>query len=64
MTRDDERREVAERLRCAAEQGQPYTHPTLACSARVRRKKAPSEPIRRGFFHAPFAGGYVPFMEM
>lgn len=28
---DDERREVAERLRCAAEQGQPYTQPTLAC---------------------------------
>ena len=28
---DDERREVAEWLRCAAEQGQPYTEPTLAC---------------------------------
>ena len=31
MVTDDERREVAERLRCAAEQGQPYTQPTLAC---------------------------------
>ena len=31
MVTDDERREVAERLRCAAEQGQPYTEPTLAC---------------------------------
>ena len=31
MPTDDERREVAERLRCAAEQGQPYTVPTLAC---------------------------------
>ena len=31
MVTDDERREVAERLRCAAEQGQPYTVPTLAC---------------------------------
>ena len=28
---DDERRRVAERLRCAAEQRQPYTQPTLAC---------------------------------
>lgn len=31
MVTDDERREVAERLRCSAEQGQPYTVPTLAC---------------------------------
>ena len=31
MIRDDERRRVAERLRCAAEQRQPYTQPTLAC---------------------------------
>ena len=31
MTTDDERRRVAERLRCAAEQRQPYTQPTLAC---------------------------------
>lgn len=31
MVTDDERRRVAERLRCAAEQGQPYTQPTLAC---------------------------------
>lgn len=31
MATDDERRRVAERLRCAAEQGQPYTQPTLAC---------------------------------
>ena len=31
MVTDDERRRVAERLRCAAEQRQPYTQPTLAC---------------------------------
>lgn len=31
MATDDERRRVAARLRCAAEQGQPYTQPTLAC---------------------------------
>lgn len=31
MATDDERREVAERLRCAARQSQPYTEPTLAC---------------------------------
>ena len=31
MVTDDERRRVAERLRCAAEQRQPYTEPTLAC---------------------------------
>ena len=31
MATDDERREVAAWLRCAAEQGQPYTEPTLAC---------------------------------
>ena len=31
MATDDERRRVAERLRYAAEQDQPYTHPTLAC---------------------------------
>lgn len=31
MTTDDERWRVAARLRCAAEQGQPYTQPTLAC---------------------------------
>ena len=31
MIGNDERRRVAERLRCAAEQRQPYTQPTLAC---------------------------------
>lgn len=31
MIPDDERREVARGLRCAAEQRQPYTEPTLAC---------------------------------
>ena len=31
MATDDERRRVAEGLRCAAEQRQPYTQPTLAC---------------------------------
>ena len=31
MPTDDERREVAERLRCAAGQNQPYTQQTLAC---------------------------------
>lgn len=31
MATDDERRRVAERMRCAAEQRQPYTQPTLAC---------------------------------
>ena len=31
MIDDAERREVARRLRYAAEQGQPYTQPTLAC---------------------------------
>ena len=31
MVTDDERRRVAERLRCAAEQRKPYTQPTLAC---------------------------------
>ena len=33
----DERRRVAERMRKAAEQGQPYTVPTLACLVEAER---------------------------
>ena len=37
MVAGDERREIAADLRMAAEQGQPYTEPTLACFVRADR---------------------------
>lgn len=37
MVAGDERREIAAGLRMAAEQGQPYTEPTLACFVRADR---------------------------